>query len=186
MAKKRIGDGKFRQTTKLEAVIIRFSTQGFKPEGCSPVHEKEYLPGSPAVFTFTTARGPRETGEPPNAGHGPILFGHHWRSAAGRSKVRGATREDPRATGSRLSPPGSGRMTTMRWRKPDFAGQAFCCQMSTGSREGQACEGHLPLLLELKFVCSVTVRHSTLQGGSTDDFVAWIPHLHLTQGRESC
>lgn len=140
----------------------------------------------PAMFTFTAGRGPRETGEPPNAAHGPILSGHHWRSAPGRSKVRGATREDPRATGSRLSPPGSGRMTTMRRRKPDFVGQAFCCQMSTRSREGQACEGHLPLLLELKFVCSDTARHSTLQGGSTDDLVAWIPHLHLTQGRESC
>lgn len=53
---------------------------------------------------------------------------------------------------------------------------SLCGQMSTRSREGQAREGHLPLLLEK--VCSATARHSTLEGGSTDDLVAWKPHLH--------
>lgn len=67
--------------------------------------------------------------------------------------------------------------------EPGRAGQAFCCQMSTRSREGQAWEGHLPWLLEK--VCSVTARHSRPEGGSTDDLVAWIPHLRSHQGRES-
>lgn len=40
----------------------------------------------------------------------------------------------------------------------------------------------MPLLLEK--VCSLTARHSTLEGCSTDDFVAWIPHVPLSQGRK--
>lgn len=40
----------------------------------------------------------------------------------------------------------------------------------------------MPLLLEK--VCSFTARHSTLEGCSTDDSVAWIAHVPFSQGRK--
>lgn len=106
-------------TTRLEAGIIRLVIRLASKRRAVHIFTKKeivYLPGRAHGHHSPSARGPRETGEPPNACMSWSHLIYHWRSAAGHSKVRGETREDPRATGSRLSPSGSGRMTMMRGR----------------------------------------------------------------------
>lgn len=84
------------------------------------------------IFTLTATCGPREAGEPPECRSWSHLF-HHWRSAAGHSKVRGATREDPRATGVTgvaAEPVGVPDVTMMEVRSREepnkcWLGQAF-------------------------------------------------------------
>lgn len=112
--------------------------------------------------------GPREAGEPP----GCMSWSHlidHWRSAARRSKVRSATREDPRATGVAAQPVGFRTHDD----EPDFAGwvkpfvDARCLPRS---QEGHMCPGCLR-----KFVRSQPARMTWWLGSLSCPIISFLP-----------
>ena len=98
----------------------------------------------------------------------------HWRSAAGRSKLRGATREDPRATGVAAEPVGFRTHDDDGREEPDFAGQAFDARCLPRSREGQGREGHTCPCCLRKFVRS---QLGTRQSRAVARMTLWLGYL---------
>lgn len=124
-------------------------------------------------------------------GHGPILFMYHWRSAAGRSKVRGTTREDPRATGVAAQPVGfRTHDDDEEGGAFDFAGQAFdarCLRSSLLDPErGRARRGICLPLLPCCWRKFIRTQFGTRHTRAVTRMTWWLGYLVCSHKWQSC